>query len=581
MKQVNIFITIVKFAWFVPVIALFYRYNYQSWYSTLFSSEYVGFFIGGLSMFVVGVWLKRHVIATYVEQSVGSLSLGILALTGSIAAYIYGSYVNYTPWAHYDSLLLIVFAYVVLSLDSRIIRSIWELILIMALSFFPVNIAGSSFTATAIVSVVIVIGIILLFLSFVRFNFKLLLAPVLSSIVALSGRFLAAGAYSYAGFIVYFVPFLFLVYLLPDIRRELTISATQQPDRQCVRHVRSQRYREFCSVCGKKLEEGRSRTRLGLSGLLIIGVVLAGLVFVAVPTMSLSGNFAKYSAYSYTGVVTQKLPSTPQGLVASSSTPLSLTGDLYAVRSVYYSGSQEGSLSNNYTLYYEIAQGAANLTSAWGPIHGWQTNTSDLQIGDIQGSLITYSANDSSILVFAGQSSALFLTGTNVQKLNVHLSIVREFQGIDPSVAQSQFVSDLQSYWAPLVGAQSFASVWDGFLYTSYQEALGLEDILLILISVSIVLYGAFRALRSDSLAERFLSIASRLPEKEWSIVSSLLNARKTGSKERAIASLFEGTSSVASESALLVSSFEKKGLIRGTIRDNGNEPLLTWRVSL
>src|SRR5208283_311305 len=131
--------TVTKMLTLVPILVATYFFDLPKIYTLLISDGEGAFFAVTVSLFLLGVVLKRRILRTRLELSRISFVWGLLLLGGGALLYVYGSYSANSAWYYYESLLLLTIGYVTLRIGTGILRSLAPLLAILILAVPPVG----------------------------------------------------------------------------------------------------------------------------------------------------------------------------------------------------------------------------------------------------------------------------------------------------------------------------------------------------------------------------------------------------------------------------------------------------------
>lgn len=587
MAKSNWQVNLIKAVPFACITLIFYLHDFSQWYSALFSQPWLSIPIFAITISIFGAIAKGKLISAYSDLAVGSWILGTIFILAGLGLYIYGT-VSTTPyfaWAQFESALFFILSFISLSYDWRLVRTTGFLFLITALAY-PVpyisNIIGMEklFYATAV-------AMLIIFLVFAASDLKLIVGPFLASAFVFGYALLPSTAGNVLPFVL---PLCFIVYALPALRRRRTKERENHIVYQD--HVAEAGGLGFCSLCGKKYEPSAHLPKLGLAGLVVIFLVLALLSFplVEIPVLQLhGGSVPQYNVYKHDGVSVADLPLTPQGWLTNSSSALSLSGDLYALKNVYVPATNPN--TSNYTLYFELSQGfQSNMSSAWGNKLGWNRAQTHLDLGGLGGFLIIYTPQNASagnpiLIVYSGSERLTFLQPFGEKTVTMQLSFTRNFSStVDVQAAANSVVSDIKSNWQGWLLELNPASSWSGFLFSMYSIFLSIFTILAIIVSSSLIVYLSYRAIQGDSKTDHFLEIASELDENEWNALSTLIASSSSLPKtELELSELIDKRLYARPNGAAikLVRDLEKSGLLTKVTYEARNEVLQGWRMSI
>ncbi|MGI0085861.1 MAG: hypothetical protein ACREBQ_12340, partial [Nitrososphaerales archaeon] len=329
-RETTSLVSLMKALPFAAILVFAYFHDFPQWYFTLFAYPWFGTFVFALALSVFGFFSRSKVIDAYVELSNSNWPSGVLAFLTSIGLYIYGSYSSgsYAEWLQFESFLLLIVSYVLLSYDWRIVRLTVPLFLILGLVFpspLLLDLIGIRFLVIATG-----FAMILLILLFERSNFRFMFGPIIAAAVVFVYFILPP---TLGAALPYTIPLYFLVYAYGNLRKEPVASSLGL---RCEKHRPSGDGFGFCALCGRKYSASDRLPRSGVAGLALIVLVLILLPLAQVPILQLSSaSTPQYSVYTSGGATGNSLPQTPEGWLVNSSIPLNLRGDLYSVKNVY------------------------------------------------------------------------------------------------------------------------------------------------------------------------------------------------------------------------------------------------------
>jgi hypothetical protein len=331
-----------------------------------------------------------------------------------------------------------------------------------------------------------------------------------------------------------------------------------------------------------KIAPAKGNENVGLWGLLAIIAVAFLLIFATVPVLALRGGVpidAYYSTNGFSGTVT---PKTPTGWQVNSTTVYHFTsvGDLYAVKKVYVPIFHPE--TKNYTMYYEVSiVYPYSLAPGGGDIAGWTRSSNiDAQLGPFLGYLTTYTAATATMIAFQGVSHLLFLNGTSFDEYYVGLGFERTFKNTNVNADSSQFLMDISALWLPAINSDVSYSTFTGFLSTIYSDAVAIETFVLIVSSIAIIGWIAYRASSLDDTLDRFLSIASTQTEENWSHLSSLIKRpHHSGTGQELVSAVGVATHEDNERLASSLRELEQRRLISRSLIEKGADIISVWRT--
>lgn len=573
----------VKTATFVPLAAVIYFTEYSKWVNYFFSSSsdpVAGFIVASFVLFALGVILKRRIVATYLQLSKNNIILGSIALTFTAGLYIGGTlYYNSDPVPPYESLIAFAASYVLLRSDTRLMRLLWPLFVLLGVVPLSTLLVGPvGYPISGAMITLAMFGLFEAFLSKsienTKENLRLLGLPALVIILSSCYWFLSLGTTTLL-IILVLIPGSLLLLLVPKLGRKLQFSRVLLPA-VCPGH-KDTIGNGFCSICGKKFVSSKNVTSSGLVGLAIAIILLGVLLTTQIPLLTL-GASPHITTFSYSGVATSVIPSAPSGWLVNGSTVLNESGDLYAIKQVYVPAYHPE--VKNYTLYFALASNHP-ATVALGDIPGFGRGSQDLSLDGYSGELITYNASNSAIVAFTGETSFTFASGSKFLVLDEAVTYIRNFTGVNSTAADSQVVSDLNSIFLPVLQSQNTPQSWADFFDRASATMNALSGILVLILTSSCIFAVTFVLKQSDYKVDTLETRSSNLDDNEWQVLSSILargrplttleiGARKSrGDKQRDLWRDLEQ----------ILRNLDEKHLVRSTLFERGSETFSGWQV--
>jgi len=578
--------TVTKLLTLVPILVAVYFFDSQRFYSLVTSGGEGAFFAVTLSLFLLGVVLKRRILRARLELSKISFAWGLLFLGGAALLYVYGSYSTYTAWYHYESLFFLIVGYVALRMGTAILRSLAPILAILVLAVPPVGFFPG-LNDQVVTAFLCADLIFLFFLIFVGLRLKVMILPFTIMLLGLLARsdtsFLLSGHRVDTALLV---PLPLLVLLIPKVRAFTSLPRGAMAE-TCPGHRLLPN--GFCSVCGSKVSRPKTGENVGVWGFLAVLAVAALLILTSVPELAIAGGVptdAYYSAHGYSGTIT---PPTPAGWQINStaiyknssvSSPF-FTNDAYAIKQVYVPLYHPE--TKNYTLYYELSAlpSPYNNNSFGNDLPGWSRGSNDFaQFGPFQGHLTTYLSSDRVMLAYQGTTNMLFLDGGQFVSYYVSFGFSREFRNSNVSADTTQFLGDLNALWLPGITRDASFSGWTNFLYTLDQGGLLVTAFLLLTSSVALVAWAAYRASLLDERLDRFLTMASAQTEENWSYLSDLLKRAHHAATGQELG--LATAKSAPRDTERLDSSLrelEQRRLVRRSLVERGRDIISVWRT--
>jgi hypothetical protein len=570
---------VTKMLTLVPIIVAVYFFDLPK-FSTIFTSpELLAFFVATASLLALGVGLKRKILAVRLELSRVSFSWGTALLALAALLYIYGSYTSDPVWYHYESLYVLVIAYVALRIGTGILRALAPLLAIFAFSFLPIGLFPDLLHRELVVFLSVDL-ITVCSLIYVGLRVRAAALPIAVLLLGLLGWYGSTFSLPIRSlYLDALIPLPLLILLIPRVRRFATLPGRGPT---AISHEHHLLPDGFCSICGFKLARARTGENVGLWGFLAVVAVAILLILTTIPVLALTGNVpydAYYTPHGYSGTVT---PPTPAGWQVNSTAHYTSGNDFYAITQVYVPTFHPE--TKNYTMYYDLAVFAP--PSSNGPfgidIPGLSRTMDEfVQFGPFQGDLDGYVGPGTVFLAYYGTTYMLFLNGSTGQQYAVGLGFTREFRNSNITADAAQFLGDLNALWLPAITAQVSLSGWTNFLYGLDQGASSLSQFVLLASSMGIVAWAAYRVSLSDERLDRFLTIASVQPEEDWSYLSRLLKRpRHAGTGEELTSEA--GPSGPASTERMesTLQELEDRQLITRSLIERGAEIVSVWKAA-
>jgi hypothetical protein len=571
--------TVTKMLTLVPIVVILYYYDLPNFLNALTSAGTLAFFVVAVSLFALGVALKRRILAVRLEVSKPSLIWGLCLLGVATVLYVYGSYTSYAVWYHYESLYVFVIAYVTLRVGTGFVRATAPLLAIFAFSFLPFGLFPDLLHRELLVFLSADL-IVVFFLAYVGLRASRMVLPSAILLLGVLGWYGSILMLPFRpAYLDILIPLPLLALLIPIVRRFAMLPrgtpSAPEHDHRLLKNG-------FCSICGLKRSPARTSENVGLWGLLTVIGVAALLLLTTIPTLALVGGVPNQAFYAPQGFSSALTLQTPPGWQINSTTLYKTnTTDVYGIQHVYVPIYHPE--TKNYTVYYELSTTAILVPN--GPhgqeIPGWNTTSNqDVQFGPFQGHLTIYSASKTVMLAYQGVTIMFFHNGTNVQEYFVGLGFVREFKGTSASAATIQFLADLDALWLPTVNADASYSTWTGFLYTLDQSVLLTVPFLLLISSTIGIGWGVYRAGLSDDRLDGFLTIASIQSEEYASYLSRLLRrSHHAGTSQEVAAESGDPSGPDAEHVDSSMRELERTRLVRAFLMEREADIVSVWRT--
>jgi hypothetical protein len=537
------------------------------------SGKGLGFMIAAISLTASGVLLKRSIIAQYSTVSKVSYLWGTTVLILSLGLYVWGSYQQVlVNLYHYESLLLFVSAYILLRFNSRTIRTVFPLFLLLSLLPLPFLISapvnGWHYLEPFLAASILVISYSFL----LRFS---------------SGSVLVSLSMAALSVICWFFPSLYLlgfanlgIAIIQADRRFNKIFGLKKSTgpKKCLSHTRIN-YLGFCYSCGEQVQKSGYST-WNISGLIMIVMIVLILMQIRIPLLTFQDNYPFLSTATYYGWQITTLPATPQGWLKYSSETNVVPGDTYSVQMVVVPSYLPE--TKNYTLIYETSPSILNFISSIRASPGYNWSVTSYQLHGEQGRLIVGIGREVNLMYYTVSSTSLFINTSDFISLNTGLTIERQFPPGNISSETSAFLADVSS----LLGStdyQSLAASWTHWVESTLYDFKSSIELILALASIGTISSVTYAILFVNRRHLKSIQEASMLSGADWALLSmiSMLNKSRAVGMEIAktvgsMGNQFEFLDKITSSLA----SLERKGLLKGVIYENGDTIMMTWKVS-
>src|SRR5579875_105987 len=567
----NALVPLLKSLTVIPLIIFFYYYDFFLFRRWFLAYPLSSFFIAATVLVCLGILMRWKVISTLAQVSAGSTTWGFFFLMASVVFYLYGSnFSSSTLLFHYESLVLMVYAYVLFMFGARLAWVALPLVVVEAL--VPLFGEIEVLLGNTLALVVVAGAIFILFASFVRFRPYSLALP--AAVIAL---LLAAVSFPALEILQLGAP-LCLVLLIPTKTRELFSGSRPAVKSACQNHVVEN---GFCLICGSRIPSESTISPSMFASLLLIVLIVVATVLVQVPLLAFYGAPAQ-SYITYRGYVANPIPGPPTGWLVNQSTIQSYNSDVYAIKQVYVPITYPE--RSNYTLYYELSRGSPYVVNSFGNIPGYNRISNLTQVGNLRGYVTVYNSSYNLMVVFPATTQLTFWNGSGFITLNNGITILRNFTGTNITAAENYFVGDLNSLFLPEIQSQSFFTSW-----TSYYSTLNsISNSLLLMVEAlcsSAAIFGvAVVASRLDGSVEDSWTKASALSEKDWRVLNAFLESRGTLTTEEIYSKLMPaeeaGTELTLNTVLESVKGLETKGLVRRNFVQRDGSVQLSWKVS-
>jgi len=583
----NSFLIAIKAATFIPLAALIYYADYSKWLNYFFLSSasiaLAGFVVASISLFLLGVVLKRKIVATYLQLSNNNIILGAIVLAFAAGLFVLGTLFSSSQDVlfAYESLISFGVAYTLLRSDVRLVKLVWPLFVLLGIA--PLTLLLSEVMGGLIAGLIILLGMLGLFDAFivgslesVSENLRLLCLPGFMALFGFAYWLLSPA-----------IPLLFILLIpasliflaVPKIGSWINFSPIvfSYP---CPGHSNTDES-GFCLTCGRKFSPMKKQTPSGFAGLIITIIVLGILLTTQIPVLILSVSGPSISAYDYSGVTSRTVPSTPNGWLVNSSAVMNKTGDLYSVEKVYVPAHHPE--VKNYTMYFALATSSQPVTVSLGEIPGFNRSSQDLNLGGYVGRLYTYNSTENVIIAYEGTTNFRYLVGSSFSLLGEGVTFVRNFTKVNSTTAQQQVISDLNSIFLPLLGAQSTPYAWTDFLFRASETLSLLSALFLIFLTSAGIFMGAFMAKQYDFKTDSFDTRASSLDDTDWRLLSTVLESPRPLTTLEIASQLKlalggKGRESIR-DTELSLETLEARNVLRRGLFERKSEILAGWQA--
>jgi hypothetical protein len=571
--------SLLKVLTFVPIVALVFYTDFDGWLPELASAHLLGFAVTAVSLIGYGAFLKRRVIAAYVEISDASFSLGLVALLASALLYLFGSVLYDQLLFHFGALLLLVLSYCLLRFSKRLAQLLVPLLAIAGLAFVPLlttPVIGSAFSALSVS--LLMLGIFVLYSGY-RTN-----AVIVSSIVAALSLGYWFNPFAEIGYVLLgLVPLSVLVFSVSNGPRSKFGLATMDTAPTCSHDPSTVTVEGFCKICGKKLGSGVAPLRPNFLALLLVFVVVFSILAFQVPILSVNGGTPATHVYAYSGETISPFFATPSGWLINSSVPLQINGDISALQTVYVPSFHPE--VSNYTFVAAVGLNQVLLGSGTGgELPGWNiTNHFLYTVGRFDGYITVYQAGTAVLMNFDGSSHSTFLNGNAFEQLAVGVSLTRQFKGFPQTNATMAFENDLQTVFYPSLNSVNYPSSWTEFLSKATDAISVFAPILEVAVVSALIVWTAYRIKLFDAEEDRRILRVSDLKKDDWSLYAMLTDSPIGARTTLEISNLIAGQVGIVGKSYhALYESLERlriDGLVKSVFSESGSDIFLAWKV--
>ena len=552
----------------LPVAVALYYFDLPGAYSVLSSPQPMAIVAASVMVVVFGLLVKRKIVKENLELSEASFVLGTIMLAAFVAFYVYAPYSAFYGILRYESLILLVVAYILYRIGARIVRALVPLLSILALAY-PITVRVNE-TAVALFAG----ETLFIFLFYVRAKPRTLLVPAALIGLGVLAWFhpeLAANVGGLAVLTWYLLPVPIALLAIP-VARSFGSMPPPSLGPSCASH--DVNVKGFCLVCGRRVASPRTPERFAPWGLVTIIGVAVLLLLGSVPVLALNNGVPANSLYASSGVSITPLPTTPSGWEVNSTVVFHYGAiEPYAVEKVYVPIYHPE--VKNYTMYFEVAAvSPLSAAPSGGEIPGWGRIWNNFtNFGPFHGYLTAYQNPSGTMLSYSGVTAMTFLGGGVFQNYYVGLSFVREFKNFTPSNDSAQFMSDINLLWLPAFSNSVYYSTWTAFLSTTDFGAAYTVPFVEVVTTTLMIGWLVYRARLSDHRLDDFVRKVSRLAEGPWLAVVGLLDRpRKTGPGYEML--------SGAKGGPILIKELERHKLIEEKLVENGNELALVWKAA-
>jgi hypothetical protein len=550
----------------VPIALALYYFDLPGAHAVLSSPGLMAVMGASVAVFVFGVAMKRKIVKQSLELSEQSYPWGTLFLAAFVAVYVYGSYSAYSNVARYESLVLLVVAYLLYRVGTMVVKTIAPLALILMLSY-PVALSGNEDY------VLIYAGLTLLaFLVYAKVKPRTLLMP---------GAFVGLGlvAWFHPAFVVgsqtvftwFLVPLPAAALVISRVRSFGLIPRVSSAPCSSAHEANGKGY---CVLCGRRVGPPKTWEHFAPWGLITVVGVVALMLVGSVPVLALSNGVPSDSVYTVNGVTSTPVPVTPAGWEVNSTHLFQYNySEPYAVENVYVPVYHPE--VKNYTMYYEVATGTPiSAAPSGGEIPGWGRLWNNFTFfGPFYGYLTAYQNPSGTMLTYSGTTTMTLFGPSGFQNYNVGVSFVREFKNFNAGNDSAQFIADISLLWLPAVSNSVYYSTWTAFLSSTESGANFTVPFLEVVFSSFLIAWAAYRARLSDMRLDDFVRRASRLSEGAWLATMRLLSLpRRTGTGFE----LVTGTNGPTT----VIRELQDTRVIRERFVESGDGLILAWKAS-
>ena len=521
---------VTKVLTLVPLLVAAFYFDFAGFLTFLSSPTQGPILVAALSMVVVGVITKRHIIRVRLEIANASYLWGVLLLALASVSYIEGAYISGGIWLRLFSLYLFTLSYFTFRIGAGFAWGIAPLLTILGLGLLPFSSLPGYGRVDALVPFCLMM---VSFLVFVGWNLKKLILPSAFAVLGLVAWFFPAihlSGLSIGTF--YLIPAPLLGLLLQRVRGFTLLRGASRD--VCLEHQLLPN--GFCSICGFKEGRPEANDNLGIFGLATTVAVIALLIFSNIPVLMFSGGIPSDANVTASGTSVTSILHTPSGWEVNSSTAVkSNQSSAYAVRQVLVPTFHPE--RENYTVLYLVGVSNFNQVLPHGELPGWdRVSNVFTQYGPFQGYLTTYTSGGVTMVDIEGHENLEFINGSSFGVYTVDVGFLRQFKNTNTVPDTAQFLSDVNTLWVPSLTEDVGRLGWTSFLSTMYSDFLSVYTFLAIFSTAGAVALVAMGARARDDRLDRFLSISIIQPDHRWSYLSTLAQRLRNGATGRELA---------------------------------------------
>ena len=570
--------SILKVATLVPILVLVFYSDFVPWLQELLSQHLLGFLIGAISITSYGIYLKRRIFSSYLDLGRSSFVWGLLALSVSILLYLAGSLYLYRNFFHFASLLTLVLSYTVFRFDKRMALQFVLLFAIVGLPFaIPLLASASTQLLSEICVSLLTVGLLA---CFVRLELSALVPIMVVCALEIASYF---AHFADAQVIFWAAIPLALVGLgLPKKFRE-RFQLKSPPVQDCSHKPSKINEDGFCLLCSRKVASSVHAERPNFVALVVLVAVVALLLLVQFPLLTISGDIPSSSTYAFHSVTTRPYLPTPSGWLINSTNALNIPGEdasLVVYVPFYHPETK------NYSVTTALGFGQLSLGRGTGEdMIGWKiVSHSQAALNQYFGYSTVYQAGSLLRVNFAGFSHETFWNGKSFLNYGLGLSITRTFNGVPLTNATAEFARDLNASFSSALARDAYSGSWTHFLQSSTTSLSNLIQPLELVVTGGFIVWAVFKIEASDYDLDSAFTNASGLEGNDWVIFSTLSSAKHLKRTTLQILGLLRRRQSgsklqTPEETSLSLQKLRKLGLTHLVLSEDGAEVLLMWKV--